>query len=110
MRKFSHDVRTSKPPEVVRSEALAALSGPLFEWDYLPLTQSESGLTFGRKYRPWWIWVPMVLTLPIGLLLLLVTNTATITMVLEPDNGGTVVHVTGRGERPVRRAFETMHF
>src|SRR4051794_13939005 len=78
---FTHDVRTSKPPRDVLTEALAALTGPLSRHRYLLTTQSESGLTFARKYRPWWVWVLMVVTFPIGLLWLLITETATITVV-----------------------------
>ena len=96
MDSFSLELRTSKPPNTVQSEALGALTGPLSQHRYLLTTQSESGLTFARKYRPWWIWVLMVVTFPIGLLWLLITKTAPITVVLSPDDdGGTLVHVTG---------------
>ena len=108
METFSHDVRSSKPPKNVLTEALAALTGPLSQHRYMLTTQGESGLTFARKYRPWWVWVLTIVTFPIGLLWLLSSETASITVVLDPDIGGTVVPVTGMGEPQVRRAFESM--
>jgi hypothetical protein len=37
-----------------------------------------------------------------------VTDTATVTVVLEPEESGTLVRVAGLGERKVRQAFESM--
>jgi hypothetical protein len=102
---FSRDIQTSKPPDTVRTEALTSLTEPLARYDYVLMTQSESGLTFARKYRPWWVWV---VTFPIGLLFLLITNTATVTVALEPEKSGTLVRVAGLGEPKVSQAFESM--
>ena len=108
MKTFSRDIQTSKPPDTVRTEALTSLTEPLARYDYVLTTQSESGLTFARKYRPWWVWVLAVVTFPIGVLLLFVTDTATVTVVLEPENSGTHVRVAGLGEPKVSQAFESM--
>jgi hypothetical protein len=104
VKSFSRVVQTSKPPDTVRTEALTSLT----RYDYILTTQSESGLTFARKYRPWWVWVLMVVTFPIGLLFLLITDTATVTVVLEPEKSGTLVRVSGLGEPKVSQAFESM--
>jgi hypothetical protein len=50
----------------------------------------------------------MVVTFPIGLLFLLITDTATVTVVLEPEKSGTLVRVSGLGEPKVSQAFESM--
>jgi hypothetical protein len=88
VKSFSRDIQTSKPPDTVRTEALTSLTEPLARYDYVLTTQSESGLTFARKYRPWWVWVLAVVTFPIGLFLLFITNTATVTVVLKPEKSG----------------------
>jgi hypothetical protein len=108
VKSFSRVLQTSKPPDTVRTEALTTLTEPLARYDYVLTTQGESGLTFARKYRPWWTWVLAVVTFPIGLLFLFITYTATVTVVLEPEEGGTLVHVSGRGEPKVGKAFESM--
>jgi hypothetical protein len=108
VKSFSRDIQTSKPPNTVRTEALTTLTEPLARYDYVLTTESESGLTFARRYRPWWVWVIAVVIFPIGLLLLFVTNTATVTVVLEPEKNGTLVRIAGLGERKVRQAFESM--
>ena len=108
MKSFSRDVQTSKPPDTVRAEALTSLTEPLARYGYVLTTESELGLTFARKYGPWWVWVLAVVIFPIGVLLLFVTDTATVTVVLEPENSGTLVRVAGRGERKVGQAFESM--
>ncbi len=108
MKTFSHDIQTTKSPKTVVTEALGALTGPLGKYGYVLTTQSESGLTFARSYRPWWAWVLAVVIFPIGLLFLLSPETATITIVLEPNKSGTVVRVAGLGEPKVRQAFESM--
>ena len=108
MKTFSRDIQTSKPPDTVRTEALTSLTEPLARYDYVLMTQSESGLTSARKYRPWWVWVLAVVTFPIGLLFLLITNTATVTVALEPEKSGTLVRVASLGEPKVSQAFESM--
>ncbi|HZA58544.1 MAG TPA: hypothetical protein VE523_05085 [Solirubrobacterales bacterium] len=54
------------------------------------------------------MWVGVVLLFPLGLLLLLYKETATISVVLEPKSGGTLIRISGEGEARVQRAFERM--
>jgi hypothetical protein len=108
VKSFSRDIQTSKPPDTIRTEALTSLTEPLARYGYVLTTESESGLTFARQYRAWWVWVIAVVTFPIGLLLLFVTDTATVTVVLEPEKSGTLVRVAGLGEPKVSQAFESM--
>jgi hypothetical protein len=105
---FSRVVQTSKPPDTVRREALTSLTEPLGRYGYVLTTESELGLTFARTYRPWWVWVLAVVIFPIGLLFLFATDTATVTVVLEPEESGTLVRVAGVGEPKVSQAFESM--
>jgi hypothetical protein len=108
VKSFTREIQTSKPPERVRTEALTSLTQPLARYGYVLTTASESGLTFARHYRPWWVWVLAVVIFPVGLLFLFAPNTATITVVLEPDESGTLVRVSGLGEPKVNQAFESM--
>jgi hypothetical protein len=110
VKSFSCDIQTSKPPNRVRTEALVSLTEPLARYGYVLTTESELGLTFARKYRPWWVWMLVAVTFPIGLLFLFVTDTATVTVVLEPEQSGTLVRVAGLGEPKVGQAFESMQF
>ena len=64
MKTFSRVLQTSKPPDTVRTEALTSLTEPLARYDYVLTTESESGLTFARQYRPWWVWVLAVAIFP----------------------------------------------
>jgi hypothetical protein len=110
MKSFSHDVHTSKPPDTVRKEALTSVTEPLAGYGYVLTTESELGLTFARQYRPWWVWVLAVVIFPVGVYFLFAPNTATITVVLEPENSGTLVRVAGVGEPKISQAFESMEF
>ena len=60
------------------------------------------GVTFTRRFRPWWLIVLAVLLLPIGLLLLFFRRTHTIS-VMESERGPVVV---GRGTRWARELCE----
>jgi len=102
---FTRELDTEKPPSEVLSEALTALTGPLASAGYTLQTQTETALTFSRRYRPWFIWVGVVVFFPLGLLLLLYWETAAITVVLEPTGSGTRVRIAGEGEDNVRAAF-----
>jgi hypothetical protein len=105
---FTRELDTAKPPSQVLSEAVTTLTGPLANFNYTLQTQTENALTFVRRYRPWFIWVGVVIFFPLGLLLLLYRDTATITVALEPADGGTRIRVAGKGEENVRQAFERL--
>ncbi len=108
MRTFSNEHETEKAPESVLREMLAELPSPLAHAGYKLETQSENGLTFSRAYRPWFIWVLVVITFPIGLLFLLYKDAVPISIVLEPQNSGTLIRVNGQGSPSVERSFEQM--
>jgi hypothetical protein len=109
MKSFEVAQETDRPPDVVLPWLVTDLSRDLASANYRLQNVLESGsnriLTFTRTYRPWPIWVFGVLVLP----LLFLSNTATITVVLEPtESGGTLVRVTGLAERGTVRAFGEM--
>lgn len=108
MEQFTHELESEKPPNAVLTEVLSGLPGPLASAGYRLQTESERALTFARTYRPWFVWVGVVLLFPLGLLFLLYKETATISVVFEPKGGGTLIRVSGEGEAGVRRAFEGM--
>ena len=89
---------------------MTSVTEPLAGYGYVLTTESELGLTFARQYRPWWVWVLAVVIFPIGVLFLFDPNIATVTVFLEPEEGGTLVRVAGRGEAKVSQAFESMEF
>ncbi len=106
---FTREITTAKPPSAVFPELLSELTEPLGRWGYELETQSEAAITYAWTYRRWWIWVLTVLLFPIGLLFLLVKDTAPVVVTLEPSNsGGTLVRVRGKGPAKVKAAFETM--
>ena len=109
MQSFEEVRESGKPPQALLPEIVTGVSGPLASAGYVLQTQSEQVVTFVRNYRPWFIWVGVVLLFPLGLLFLLYKETATLTVILEPvDGGGTRVRINGKGEPAVRRAFEQM--
>jgi hypothetical protein len=106
MHVFTREIATEKPPGSVLSELLTGLTEPLNRHGYKLQTQSEAALTYEHKYRPWYVWVLAVILFPIGALFLLISETATITITLEPKGDGTLVGVKGEGSREVEQAFE----
>lgn len=108
MEEFSIVRESPKPPDALLPEVVTGLGPPLASAGYKLQTQSERLLTYARDYRPWFVWVGVVLIFPIGLLFLLYKETATLTVVLEEVGAGTRVQVTGTGEKGVRQAFEQM--
>ena len=108
MQTFTRELETAKPPSQVLSEAVTALTGPLATFNYTLQTQTDTALTFVRRYRPWFIWIGVVIFFPLGLLLLLYRDTATITVTLDPTGAGTRIRIAGKGEEKVRQAFERL--
>lgn len=103
---FEHESPT-KSPDALRREFLANWTNNLADWGYSITSQSEDAITFHRKYRSWWLAVPIILLFPIGLLALLITSEATITAIIEPDDDsdGSVLMVNGRAPRRLRKEF-----
>lgn len=68
----------------------------------LELTQPVDGvLMIEDRWTPWWMIIPIILTFPLGLLLLLVKNTARVTVTVRADDEGTDVTVMGLATRKV---------
>jgi hypothetical protein len=108
MQVFQQERASPKSSTQLLPEVVTGLSGPLGNAGYVLQTQSASLITFGRSFRPWFIWVGVVFFFPIGLLFLLYKEEATITVAFEPRSDGTLVRVTRKGEKGVARAFEQM--
>jgi hypothetical protein len=100
-------VSKNPPPDVLR-ECLSTWNGELADNGYSLTTQSEIGLTYHKKYRPWWLVFPVVLFFPLGLLALLITSDAHITATITPIDDGSKLDVSGKGSKYVREAFEEL--
>ena len=48
-----------------------------------------------------WIWLPLLLTFPIGLLFLMVKQTGSLQVTLTPNGSGTEIRVVGRTKKSV---------
>jgi hypothetical protein len=110
MKYFDLEFKTDKASDTVRRELLQTSTGALAGWGYDLTSQSDVGVTFSRKYRKWWIIVLAVCLFPIGLLFLLVAETATITATIEPDDdsGGSVLIINGTAPKKVVQGFGTL--
>jgi hypothetical protein len=110
MKRFEFEFPSAKPADTVRRELLQAWTGPLAGWGYDLTSQSDVGVTFSRKYRRWYLILLAVCLFPIGLLFLLVSETAVITATIDPDqgNGGSVLAVSGTAPKKVAGAFATL--
>jgi hypothetical protein len=89
---------------------LTTWTGQLANNGYLLVAQSETTVTYHRKYRHWGVILLAVVFFPIGLLALLITDDATITATVESDEtlGGSTLTITGKAPRNVRRGFEEL--
>jgi hypothetical protein len=106
---FSYQFETPKAPTEVLGECLAEWNGQLSGHGYNLTTQSEFGLTYLCRYRPWWLVFPCVLLFPLGLLALIYTEEAQITATVNRDeNGTTHLSVTGRAPKKVREGFANL--
>lgn len=108
MKEFTQEISTDKQPATLLSECISEWTGQLSGYNYKLTTQSEVGLTFHKRYTPWWLLFLILLLFPLGLLFLLVKSDATITATFTPDGGGTRLLVTGRAPKEVIRAFSEM--
>ncbi len=110
-REFSRSLVTEKSADAVIHEALQTLTRSLNRWGYRLTTQTSAALTYDRTYRPWYVWVIGLALTPmlIGVaLLILWTETETITILVDDREGGTAVLVQGEGPSKVRDAFARM--
>jgi hypothetical protein len=109
MKDFSYRFETTKAPADVLRECLSEWNGQLSEHGYNLATQSEFGLTYLRRYRPWWLVLPCLIFFPIGLLALIYTEEAQITATVDRDAGGvTHLAVTGRAPKDIQEGFANL--
>ncbi len=108
MQDFTREITTEKPPATLLTESMSEWTGQLSDYNYQLTTQSEAGLTFHKRYTPWWMVFPIVFLFPIGLLFLFVKSDATITATFTPEGSGTRVLVSGKAPKKVAEAFAEM--
>src|SRR4051812_10850743 len=90
---------SNKALEAVLPTVIAGLTNPLAADGYLLQTQSDRIITFSRSYRPWYIWLCVVIFFPLGLAFLLLDKEAAIIAVtLEPTEDGTLLTMSSKGE------------
>ena len=112
LKEFKRELTAEKPREAVIADALQSLTVPLARHGYEIQTQTDSTLTYARKYRPWFVWAPVIF-FPIGglvtlLLAIFFVEYAYITLSFEQDGGTTTMRVAGEGTSKVANAFETL--
>jgi hypothetical protein len=107
---FDLEFESHKQPADLLRDCLANFTGQLAANGYILTSQSEVAVTYHRKYRHWGVILLAIVFFPIGLLALLITDDATITATVEPDDstGGSVLIVTGTSPKNVREGFETL--
>ena len=84
-----------------REQLLDNLGSPLAQRGFGPKDFAESYLVFERRYIPWFAIVLAVLLFPIGLLFLLIKNTATLFIEFDEEAPQTRIKVDGRASRRV---------
>ena len=108
MQDFTRELITEKGPATLLTECISEWTGQLSDYNYKLTTQSEAGLTFHKRYTPWWMIFPILLLFPIGLLFLFVKSDATITATFTATDGGTRMLVSGKAPKKVTEAFAEM--
>jgi len=109
MKDFSYRFETSKAPADVLRECLSEWNAQLSGHGYNLATQSEFGLTYLRKYRPWWLVFPCLIFFPIGLLALIYTEEAQITATVSQDEAGaTHLAVIGKAPKDIEEGFANL--
>lgn len=108
MEQFDLQFESEQAPSQVIRECLAAWTSQLAENGYSLRSQSDVGLSYGRRYWRWYIIALAVFLFPIGLVFLLVKDEATITATVADRPGGSLLVVTGTAPSNVRAAFTTL--
>ncbi len=108
MKQVRSEKISSRPPDAVKSDLVALMAPPLARWNYRLISDSDRLIVFERSYRPWWTVICAVLLFPIGLLALLVTNEAVITVNLAEVDGGSAILIQGDADAKVASAIEGM--
>jgi hypothetical protein len=92
---FNQRVAIARPPEVVMRDFVTAVSGVS---GYSLTTTGPGTIMVSRKYWPWWVIIGTAIGVwffLIGLLLLLIRETESLTILLRPIPGGTDVQING---------------
>jgi hypothetical protein len=110
MKYFDLEFETDMPVLDLIQETVATWTGRLASNGYTLTSRSEFGATYHRKYRPTGSIVLAVLFFPLGLLFLLATNNATITITVEKDDdsGNSILTINGSAPKAVRKGFEQL--
>ena len=86
-------------------DLLRFVAPPLQRSGYELRERTPHRLVFERSRRPIWTIALAVLLFPVGLLALIYTDKARITIDLQPAGNGTLVAASGVAPLAVRRAF-----
>jgi hypothetical protein len=84
-----------------REQFLDDLGSPIARSGFGPKDFADSYLIFERRYIPWFAIVLAVLLFPIGLLFLLIKNTATLFVEFGEESARTHIKVDGQASKRV---------
>jgi hypothetical protein len=105
---FTAEIDSPLNREELKREILTQLSVPLGKAEYRIESETDSGITYARKYRPYLVPAILLFWLVFPLLLLLVERTDRIVFRISSQDGGTHLIVVGDGPRALRRSFEQL--
>jgi hypothetical protein len=103
---FQHEL--DEPPTEVLRKVVSEWTEPVASYGYALTSQTDVAVTYHRKYRPWYVIVGAILFFPIGLLFLLITESATISATVEARDGGTLLIISGSGPKRLREGLSTL--
>jgi hypothetical protein len=107
-RTFTAEVDSPLTRDELKRQILTQLSVPLGKADYRIESETESGITYARSYRPYAVPAILLCWLVVPLLLLLVERTDRIVFSISNQNGATHLVVVGDGPRALRRWFKEL--
>ena len=107
------DIAVSKSTEKSTSEAHAFVitecAPPLARWGYKLTSNTPESLVFERTYRPWYVWLLVIILFPIGLLFLFMKTEVLITCAIAVQHeGGSTVTFAGEADKKITAAIETI--
>jgi hypothetical protein len=105
---FVERVQLDVDPALAREQALEFIAPALAKHGYV-LSSAGDVLAFRRRWRPGWTILVAIVTFPIGLLALMVTEQDEVAVMIEPAaGGGTDLVAHGVAPLKVRRAFASL--
>lgn len=100
---------TTKSPSDAHAFVITECAPPLARWGYKLTSNTPESLVFERSYRPWYVWLLVILLFPIGLLFLLVKTEVLITCAMAgQQDGGSKITFAGEADKKITTAIETM--